>query len=114
MFRSIRSLVALAAVALCAACATPPTVDETQEMTAALKLARTTFDAYASSHGIPAAKVADVRAQVDAAITLLATLGPIASLGDPKLAPALAAVAAVNNTIAAANAATPAASAPGG
>ncbi len=115
MFRKIRSLMALAAIAICAACAAPPTVDQAAQLSATLTLARTTFDAYASSHNIPAAKVAEVRAQVDAAISLLATVGPIASIADPKLAPALAALNGLNETIAAANAAAappPAASGP--
>jgi hypothetical protein len=117
MFRSIRSiigpLVVLAALSVCAACTTPPTVDQTAQLSATLQLARTTFDAYASSHNIPAAKVAAVRAQVDAAIALLATVGPIASIADPKLAPALAALNGLNETIAQANAASPPSAASG-
>lgn len=107
MFRSFRSFLALAAVSLCAACATGPTVDQTAQLSATLKLARSTFDAFASSHNIPAAKVTEVRAEIDAAISMLATIGPIASIADPKLAPALAALSGLNETIAAANAPAP-------
>lgn len=102
--KTIRTLITIAAVALVAACATAPPADLAAQMTLQLQTARAAVDMLAAANHVDPAKVVAVRGQVDAAIALLATVGSVTSLADPKLAPAIAALNTLNATIAAANA----------
>ena len=110
--RLLGAVMALAAAALLSACASPPGADVSAQLVLELQTARAAVDLLAASHHVDATKVAAVRAQADAAIALLASVGPIASMADPKLAPAMTALAGLNGVIAKANAPAPASSSP--
>lgn len=115
IFRFLAAL-ALAGAAALAGCAAPSGPDAAAQLMLQLQTARAAVDLIAAAHHVDPAKIAAVRAQADAAIALVASVGPVAGLADPKLAPAVAALTMLNTTIATANAAPPAvpASAPAG
>ena len=112
MFRNIRLHLAVVAASVLTACATPAGIDVVPQLTARLKAARTAVDLIAPSLHVSPARVAAVRLEIDSALSVLGTLGSIASLADPQLKPAIDALNDVNDAVAAANAPAAAASSP--
>lgn len=110
-FRALLALTALAACSMISACtATAPPggmPDPAAVIQAGVAAADLGILALEQAGRINAVDVARFRAQADAVVALVVAIGPVASLADPKLAPALAALTALQTGIAAARA-TPA------
>jgi hypothetical protein len=109
-FRTIGVVLALAAASALAACSTvatpggPPPVDAVAVVQAGLAAAKVGIVALEQSGRIDPVSVAKFRADADAVLALVVAVGPIASLADPKLLPALQALTALQTAIAASRA----------
>jgi ABC-type Zn uptake system ZnuABC Zn-binding protein ZnuA len=112
MFRSLKYFALAALLALSAACSTvaPPagtpagnvvvSVDPVATIQTGVALTKATVDALVLAGKIKPADVAKFNAEADAVLAIVSAIGPVASLADPKLAPAFAALTALQSAVA--------------